>query len=205
MNIRFDISLQGVGKKFYNRWLFKDITVRLEPGSQLALVGRNGSGKSTLMRIIAGQLSPTAGKIYYTRGKARITVERVFHFISWSGPHVALYPELSLTEHIRLHYQFKDCLLANPQDLVDILRLQADKDKPLRFYSSGMLQRVKVGLALFTKSEVLMLDEPTSNMDEDNARQILELIDKYLLGRTYILASNMEREFGRIEQVLRLP
>ena len=95
-------------------------------------------------------------------------------------------------------------LLKNPEEVIDILNLRPHIDKKLRFYSSGMLQRAKVGLALFTQSDILLLDEPTSNMDPDNANLILDLIDNHLEERTYVLASNMEREYQSFEHILRL-
>ena len=198
------IKLDNIGKKFYQRWIFKDISHDFGEFPRLALVGKNGSGKSTLLRIIGGQLTPTRGKLTATKGKASINPDSFFRFISWAGPFTSLYLDLTIEEQINLHFKFKACTLKNPQDLVEILDLKNHKDKKLRFYSSGMLQRAKMGLAIFSKSDILLLDEPTSNMDPDNAAKILGLIEENLGDRTYILASNMEREFHSFEQILRL-
>jgi ABC-type multidrug transport system ATPase subunit len=198
------IKLENIGKKYYQRWIFKDISHDFQASSRLALVGKNGSGKSTLLRIIAGQLSPSSGKLSgYKEGK-KIGVDHFFRYISWAGPFTALYPDLTITEQIALHFQFKPCLVEEPAQIMDILDLRPHQDKKLRFYSSGMLQRAKVGLALFTRSDVLLLDEPTSNMDPENAQMILDLIEKYIDNRIYVLASNMEREYQSFEHILRL-
>jgi ABC-type multidrug transport system ATPase subunit len=199
-----EIELQGIGKKFYGRWLFRNLNKQLKTGDRIALVGSNGSGKSTLLRIIAGQMQASEGKLSYSLEGKKIDPELFFRQISWSGPYVELYQDLSFAEHLRLHFRFRKCLLESKDEVIELLQLGPHRDKKLRFYSSGMLQRAKVGLALFTQSEVLMLDEPTSNMDRDNARRILGLLESHLGDRIFILASNMEREFGSFSNILRL-
>ncbi|MEZ4825731.1 MAG: ATP-binding cassette domain-containing protein [Bacteroidia bacterium] len=202
--MNLNIQLEGIGKKFYHRWIFRDISHDFSIHPQLALVGRNGSGKSTLLRIIAGQLTPSAGKIVWTEGEFRIPAEQYYRHLSWAGPFTDLYPDLTLKEHIRLHFQFKACILPEPEELISLLKLEDHQDKMLRYYSSGMLQRVKVGLALFSRSNLLILDEPTSNMDSANAEWMLGLINTHLNNRFYLLASNMEREYQNIPRILQL-
>lgn len=170
----------------------------------MALIGTNGSGKSTLLRIIAGQLSPTEGKVEYHADNKRIAYSKFYEYVSWAAPSIDLYDELTLREHISWHFKLKPSRLENPMDLVSILSLEDDQDKKLRLYSSGMLQRVKVGLALFTQSKLLLLDEPTSNMDTANADRMLSLIEEQRAGRVLILASNLEREYGEFEQKIKL-
>jgi len=199
-----EVLLQDIGKKFYGRWLFRKIKQKLKAGERLALVGSNGSGKSTLLRIIAGQMNPSEGKVIYQVQGKKIHSEKFFQHLSWSGPYIELYQDLTFEEHLKLHFRFKKCLLDDPKELIDILNLRPHKDKKLRFYSSGMQQRAKVGLALFTQSQLLLLDEPTSNMDSENATRMLNLIESHLGDRILVLASNMEREFHTFEQVLRL-
>lgn len=199
----FDIELDSIGKKFNKRWLFKDLTFSLGQQKKLALIGTNGSGKSTLLRILAAQTTPSAGKIRYHVNGNSLPVAEAYKHISWMGPYLEVFPELNLEELFTLHFRFKSPLLSQ-EKIMDLLNLSDEKNKMLRYYSSGMLQRAKVGLALFTDSQVLMLDEPTSNMDKRNADLILGLIDEYLGDRIYILASNMEREYGSFQNQLRL-
>lgn len=200
----FSLEANDIGKKFYNRWLFKDISFELKAGERLALVGTNGSGKSTLLRIVAGQLVPTVGAMRYHLHQQPIEADRVYQHLSWTGPQVEPYVELSLREQIALHFRFKRCILPQPEAIIDILNLGAHADKPLQVYSSGMLQRMKVGLALFTASDMLLLDEPTSNMDEANAAFMLELIAQHIGERVYVLATNLSREYAQFDQVLTL-
>ena len=203
-NERFALQAKAIGKRFYNRWLFKDISFQLCAGERMALVGTNGSGKSTLLRIVAGQLAPTIGGMTYSAAGNNIPSDRFYRHLSWTGPQVEPYTELTLREHIDLHFRFKQCLLPQPESLIQILNLSAHADKPLQVYSSGMLQRMKVGLALFTASDVLLLDEPTSNMDEENAAFMLDLIAQHIGQRVYVLATNLRREYEQFDRVLTL-
>lgn len=198
------IHLAQLGKQFYQRWLFRDLTYDSQvQGRHLALIGHNGSGKSTLLRIIAGQMNPSTGRVTYEQGGKRLPVDSYYQHISWAAPYVDLFPDLSLREHLRLHFRFKACLLDTPEQVAHVLDLDEHLDKKLRFFSSGMLQRVKVGTALFSQSSLLLLDEPTANMDQGNAARMLDLIQQHLGERVYILASNLEREFaGMTSQIV---
>lgn len=203
MDSAFSLKLENVGKQFYRRSLFQGLNLELQSGDSLALVGTNGSGKSTMLRIIAGQLSPSSGKVTYRLNKSLIpSVERYRH-LSWSAPYVSLFPELTIKEQFRLQSRFKKSLLSEKKFLA-ILDLEMHADKPLRFYSSGMIQRAKVGLALFSQSSLLLLDEPTSNMDSHYANLIIGLIKEYQDNRILVLASNLVREYGELSHQIHL-
>jgi ABC-type multidrug transport system ATPase subunit len=204
MESRLHIQLQQVGKQFYRRWIFRDVNLELSSPSKIALVGTNGSGKSTLLRIIAGQLSPSEGSITFKTGSQRLPISQVYQSLSWAGPQLEMYPELSLEELLDLHFRLKPCRLENPFSLIDLLDFRGHHQKPLKFFSSGMQQRAKVGIALFTQSALLLLDEPTSNMDEANAQRMLGLIEEHSQDRILVLASNMKREFESYAEILKL-
>lgn len=197
-------ALEDVGKKFYQRWLFKGISHDFQEAPHVALVGRNGSGKSTLMRIIAGQMLPSVGSVTCQIDEKPFPKDKFYQIISWSGPYIDLYEDLTLKEQIDLHFALKKCLLSSPRDIIALLRLEAHQHKQLRLYSSGMLQRVKVGLAVLTDTPILLLDEPTSNMDPENAAIMLALIQEHTQNRIMVLASNMEREYLSFDHVLKL-
>ncbi|MEO0473958.1 MAG: ATP-binding cassette domain-containing protein [Bacteroidota bacterium] len=204
MSEKIHIQLNAIGKQFYQRWIFRRISHDFSVAPHLALVGTNGSGKSTLLRIIAGQLAPTEGNVQVFRGSQRIPLDQLYRSISWAAPYIDAYEDLNLEELFSLYFQLKTCLLPSQEAVIRTLNLWEDRTKPLKFYSSGMLQRAKVGMALFTKSDVLLLDEPTANMDDANANRMLGLIDEYAAGRMLVLASNMTREFARFDHVIRL-
>lgn len=199
----FSLKLENVGKQFYRRSLFQGLNLELKTGDSLALVGTNGSGKSTLLRIIAGQLAPSTGRVVYRLGERLIPASERYRFLSWSAPYISLFPELTIREQFRLQLKFKQ-LLISEAEFLRILELEDHADKPLRFFSSGMIQRAKVGLALFSQSSLLLLDEPTSNMDTHYATLMLGLIRQYQGNRMLILASNLSREYGEMSHQIHL-
>lgn len=203
MNSVFSLKLENVGKQFYRRSLFQGLSLELNSGDSLALVGTNGSGKSTMLRIIAGQLAPSTGKVSYRLGDRLIPSAERYQFLSWSAPYISLFPELTIREQFRLQQQFKKALLSE-KEFLTILDLEAHADKPLRFFSSGMSQRAKVGLALFAESALILLDEPTSNMDSHYASLMLGLIKEYQGDRILVLASNLAREYGELSHQIHL-
>lgn len=199
----FELKAQGLGKKFYRHWVFRDIDLTLHTGDRLLVTGANGAGKSTLIRVLAGQLTPTTGTLQLTQDGKAIDPEVAHRVLSWSGPYMDLYPELTLREAVAMHFRFRDSLLP-PAEVTRLLRLEAHTDKQLRHFSSGMLQRVKVGLAIFTRAPLLLLDEATATMDESNARYIYDLTHAHLADRILIYASNNAVEFERFERRLEL-
>ncbi len=203
MKDELTITLNRVGKQFYRSWLFRGITTSMDAGEQIALIGTNGSGKSTLMRVIAGQMSPSEGKVNYIKKGTIIPAVDRYRYIAWAAPYLSVFPELTFPEHFRLQNRFSSPLVS-AADALELLQLQSHRLKPLRYYSSGMLQRAKVGLALFQQSDILLLDEPTSNMDDHFSSMILALIRTYAQDRTLILASNLEREYGEIVRQIHL-
>jgi ABC-type multidrug transport system ATPase subunit len=194
-----DLSAKDLGKRFFRHWVFRHLDFQLHSGQRMLLTGPNGSGKSTLMRILAGQMSPTAGSLSLAFEGKPVDPEQWYRHLSWSGPYHELYGDLTLDEAMRMHFRFRKPLLPLPQ-IVEALRLEAHGDKQLRHFSSGMLHRVKVGLAIFSQSELLLLDEATTNMDEENSRYILDLTFTHLGGRGLLYASNNPMEFGLFEE-----
>lgn len=194
---------KGLGKRFHRQWIFRHVNLALQSGDRLLLTGSNGSGKSTLLRMLAGQLTPTEGSLQFFRGKAALHPQLWYQYLSWSGPYMDLYPELTLRETFRLHQRFRDAYL-EPDTCIERLELAPHADKELRNFSSGMLHRVKVGLALFTRSELLFLDEATTNMDRHNGDLIWGLTKEFQQDRLLIWASNKEDEFDWFEMVLEL-
>ena len=195
------LSLQGIGKKFYRNWVFRNLDFEFSAGEKVLLSGDNGAGKSTLMRILAGQLAPTEGKIHLEIAGKIIDFEHYYRHITWSGPYLDLYTDLTLKESIQLHASLRPLYVPN-KEVASILQLQDHENKILKHFSSGMLHRVKVGLGILTRSSILLLDEATTNMDEANSKLVIDLMDKYLDGRILVFASNKVEEFGMFEKKL---
>jgi ABC-type multidrug transport system ATPase subunit len=202
------IELKDIGKRFRYEWIFKNITHTFENGKSYAVLGPNGSGKSTLMKILSGHLTPSAGEItFYNNGKKR-DGETIYHLVSYAAPYIDLIEELTLTEIIAFHSKFKPLSrnlsgsteTAKINSLIDILNFQKSRNKEIRFFSSGMKQRLKLALAICSETPILLLDEPTTNLDAQGVEWYQNLIKTFVLDtpthdRLVIVASNIEHDY----------
>lgn len=186
------IELNSVSKRFAFEWIFKDIKLTIEQGERIAIIGPNGSGKSTLLRVLMGALEPSNGKILFQdkAGKA-LDPNQVHKNLSFTAPYMDIPMDLTLDEMVRFHFTFKKPLDGiNPSDIAQIAYLEKSKHKLLSHYSSGMLQRLKLSLAILSSSELLILDEATTNLDVDAKKWFRNMLNKHLAGRSLILATN---------------
>jgi ABC-type multidrug transport system ATPase subunit len=200
-----NLHVESVSKKYHRSWVFRDLSFTLSEGQSIILTGPNGSGKSTLLRILAGRESPTQGKVTLTLQGRQVPRDEWYRHLSWAGPWLDLYPDLTLAEMAKLHFSLRTCLLpGGAAGVIEALSLGQHSDKPLRVFSSGMLHRVKVGFALFSDSSLLLLDEATANLDPENAAFIFQLIREYQKERMLIFATNAADEFDRFGTRLHL-
>lgn len=198
------IILTDVGRRYNREWIFKHITYEFESGKSYAILGPNGSGKSTLLKVLSGSLAPSAGSIYYEMNDKAVDVESVFQYLSLATPYVELIEEFTLREQIQFHFKFKNYLSGYSEpEVVHLLGLENAIDKELKFFSSGMKQRVKLALACCSDSAFVLLDEPTSNLDAAGEGWYLELVDKTKRAdRLFIICSNQEKEYNFCDQTL---
>jgi ABC-type multidrug transport system ATPase subunit len=199
-----EVRAEGLGKSWAKRWLFRNLSLHLAPGQRLVITGPSGCGKSTLLRIVAGQLLSNEGSVTYTSQQGSVLdIDTLYRRLAWAGPALEPHPALTVNETLRLHFQLKHNLLGSAAQVLRALDLEAQAGLPVGRLSSGQRQRLCVGLALFTESELLILDEPTTHLDSATAERLLELISTYSVGRSCLFASNLEREFALADQ--RLP
>jgi len=191
------IILENLGRRFNRDWIFRSINYDFSLPHSYAILGINGSGKSTLLQILNGSLSPSAGSISFFYQQKKIEVERVYQHISLAAPYLELIEEFSLSEVIDFHFQFKTCLNGmDRQKIIGLLQMEDSKHKLLRYFSSGMKQRVKLALAFCADTPLLMLDEPTANLDTQGIDWYLQLIEKFAANRLTLICSNQEHEYS---------
>lgn len=184
------ILLENVGKRFNREWIFRGINLNLSSKNNYVILGRNGAGKSTFLQTIAGRYETSEGLIRY-ENDTEIAVENIYKHLSICAPYLELYEEYSLTESIELQQNFKPFA---PQitstDIPELLQLNHAKDKPLKYYSSGMKQRVKLGLAILADCPLLLLDEPTNNLDKKGIDWYQKTIEQYATDKLIVVCSN---------------
>jgi len=187
------IVLEGISRKYNYDWIFRDVNYVFESGEAYAILGSNGSGKSTLLQIISGHLHPSGGTISYQLGEKSITAEDIFRYISYSGPYLEILEEFTLEEMIRFHRKFKTFIQdLSEEDVIRITQLGKNRKKPIKYYSSGMKQRVKLALALLSDSRIILLDEPASNLDHQAIEWYRSLVKEYHRDRILIICSNSQ-------------
>jgi ABC-type multidrug transport system ATPase subunit len=190
------ITLEGIGRRFNQEWIFKGIDYQFNSGGKYAVLGPNGSGKSTLLSVILGNLSPSEGIITYSEEK-RIAVEKIYQYVSFAAPYLDLIDEFTLQETIDFHFKFKQLHKDFDEGMVlELLGLKKSQDKALKHFSSGMKQRTKLVLACCTETPILLLDEPTSNLDKQGVSWYHELIERFTANRLVIVGSNQEAEYS---------
>lgn len=198
------IILTDVGRRYNREWIFKHINYAFESGRSYAILGPNGSGKSTLLKVLSGSLTPSAGNIYFEWNNKTVEAEEIFQYLSLATPYVELIEEFTLREQIQFHFKFKKYLAGYSElEVVQLLGLEKAIDKELKYFSSGMKQRVKLALACCSDSTIVLLDEPTSNLDRAGEEWYLALVDKTKHSdRLFIICSNQEKEYLFCDQTL---
>jgi ABC-type multidrug transport system ATPase subunit len=185
------LKLEEIGKRFKRDWIFKGITSELGIGVY-AVLGGNGSGKSTLLKIISGASSPTQGKVWLqtTQGKKLEKFEMLNH-IAFAAPYMELPEELTLREFFTFSHRIKPY-----QAQVDFaffvkkLLFENQEDKPIKYFSSGMKQRLRLGHVFLSACDVLILDEPSSNLDAPTLLWYQRMLYDYGKNKIVLVGSN---------------
>ena len=195
------ISLSNAGKRFNREWIFRHFTHDFLPGHRYAITGPNGSGKSTLLQVIAGSLTFNEGQVQYGTGDHPVAPEKAYRHISIAAPYLELVEEFTAEEMLDFHARFKDLVSPVPGILAAV-GLQAAAQKQIRYFSSGMKQRLKLAQAFFSDCPVLLLDEPTTNLDADGIALYHQLISGCTTGKLVIVSSNDKEEYSFCNEVI---
>jgi len=189
-----NISLSDIGKRFGTQWIFRNVNCEFPGGSKTVIVGHNGSGKSTLLQIISGYTTPSKGNVAFGSAEDKMDEDEVFKHIGICSPGMELFDNLTLEEHLKFHFTFKDkSELWSDNEIIDLLFLEDAKTKLIKNFSSGMKQRLKLGLTLLSDVKVLLLDEPISNLDAQGVQWYQDIINKYCVDKTIIVCSNEKK------------
>jgi ABC-type multidrug transport system ATPase subunit len=197
------IELSGAGKRFNREWIFRDATLSFQSPLAYAITGSNGSGKSTLLQCLGGMLQLSEGTINYTSSKGVVAPEHAYKEVSFCAPYLSVIEEMTLSEFLQFHSQFKNLLPSvTVKEIISILGLEAAADKQIRLYSSGMKQRVRLAQAIFSDTEMVLLDEPCSNLDAIGIELYHRLIQDYCRNRLVVVSSNDKTEYSFCEQII---
>jgi ABC-type multidrug transport system ATPase subunit len=199
------VSLTDAGKRFNRDWIFRHFSFTFEKGKSYAITGPNGSGKSTLLQVLSGNMQINEGTITYVNGDKEILLENIYNQVSICAPYLEVVEEMTLSEFLSFHEKFKPFLSSiTIEKVISIVGLENAANKQIRFYSSGMKQRVKIAQAIFSDTAILLLDEPCTNFDTAGINLYHQLISDYCSDRLVIVSSNDETEYRFCEEKINI-
>ena len=200
------IEVSGIQKSFGDRKVLKDINFTIETPNSIGITGHNGSGKSTLMKILAQIIAPTKGKVTIKHDGNELPADRHLEVIKMVAPEMALYEMLSAYENLEFFAKLASVPMPKSEQdrLLDLVGLAGRGDDFVGAYSSGMKQRLKYAVALLAKPEILLLDEPTSNLDDEGKQIVVNIMKQQQNERILIIATNEQEDLNRVASVIRL-
>ncbi len=202
----YSIHSQNLSKLFGRRLIFKDINFSWSEKGIFGISGPNGSGKSTLVKIVAGLISASSGKIVHKNSEGEIIPELLHNHIGFVSPYLVLYEEFSAWENLQIFSKIRGVSFNEKLILFYLKQFLLDtrKDDLVKTYSSGMKQRLKFIFALMHSPEVLVFDEPTSNLDEEGKKVVYDIVSEEGKNKIVIVASNEVKDLELCDEVLLL-
>jgi heme ABC exporter ATP-binding subunit CcmA len=193
----YSVQLQQVSKLYGSFAALRRVSLDCQPAQCVVILGPNGAGKSTLLRVIAGLIAPSHGAVTLFGAPAAAASR---HRIGYLGHDSMLYDELTAAENLRYTarlYAGHTTTLLSPEDALTLVALDPALDRPVSAYSQGMRQRAALARVLMPSPELLLLDEPFSNIDAASSARMLEVLAQLRSAGTTILLTTHQPELAR--------
>ncbi len=198
------LQAENLGKKYNREWIIKDLCFEFKYPSIIAITGPNGSGKSTFLKLIAGYVLPSSGGIKWIIDNKEISIDHQFRHMAVSAPYMQIVEDLTLNEFLDFHQNFKTFRASeNKESFLFKTGLEKQGNKFIKDFSSGMKQRVKLGLCFYFENDLLLIDEGTTNLDKQGVEWFQNEVNSQG-DRLIILFSNQEQEYSLAEEILNL-
>jgi ABC-type multidrug transport system ATPase subunit len=204
MTSGFSITAKDLDKRFNREWIFRKLSYQFIAGNIYAITGPNGSGKSTLLQVLSGFVPSSDGVLQYSYlNQPDIPVEEVYRHLAVAAPYMDLIDEFTLLEQLQFHFKLKKIRGGITIDnLIKIMYLDEARNKYIRNFSSGMKQRVKLGLAFYTEADLIILDEPGTNLDQQAFEWYVTELNKLPIDSLILIASNNPAEYPEKTKIL---
>lgn len=195
-----------LSKRFNREWIFKQLSFHFKAGNKYVITGPNGSGKSTFLQVLSGHIPPSGGSIRYETADGKdIAVDEIYQSLSVAAPYMDLIDEFTLMEQLQFHFKLKK--IRNHFSIGNVLKimyLENARDKFLSNFSTGMKQRVKLALAFYSDTPLVILDEPGTNLDSQAFVWYRTELDKLPADCTVLIASNNPMEYPQNCEILNI-
>lgn len=189
------IRAEHVAKRFGRFQALQDVSFRVKEGETFALLGPNGSGKTTMLKTIVGLTQPTSGRLFVHGLDISQHAVQSRHFLSYL-PQRAVFPEvLSAAEILRFYCRLRDIPVERARATLDRVGFNGFAGKPVSEFSGGMMQRLALAIMVLPDSPILLLDEPTANLDLHGAKNFREFIlAEKQRGKTILFSTHLLEE-----------
>lgn len=202
----YQLKADDLTKIYGRRLIFKNINFCFNENGIFGVAGHNGSGKSTLVKIITGIIGASKGSITHKIGEGKIPLEKLHDYIGFVAPYLILYDEFSAEENLQHFARIRN--IAYNKEKIDYLfnefLLYERRQDEVKGYSSGMKQRLKYIFALMHSPKLLVLDEPTSNLDSSGKDTVYKIIQSESVTSIVLLASNEESDLSLCRELIQL-
>lgn len=200
------IKVESLNKNFGERKVITSLNLELRQGESVAITGPNGSGKTTLLKLLLSLLRPSSGKVTYFDNDRVLSQEELRHRISFVSPYLSLYDQLSAEENLQFFTAVRGGNITGKEidSLLVRVGLEGRGMDLVSDYSTGMKQRLKYAVALSNKPDFLLIDEPSSGLDDSGKVMMTALIEEYRSGSIIIIATNEKEEYSLAHRQCRL-
>jgi heme exporter protein A len=200
----YSLEVDNLTKYFGRRLIFSNLSFKFSDNGIYGISGPNGSGKSTLVKIIAGIIAANKGEVKHSISGKVITEENLHNHIGFVSPYLILYEEFSAEENLIMFAKIRG--VEFDKHRVDYLfnkfLLHKRKDDLVKTFSSGMKQRMKFIFALMHSPQLIILDEPTSNLDDEGKNSVYEIVREEGNKNIVIIASNEKNDLELCDETI---
>ncbi|RPI17672.1 MAG: ABC transporter ATP-binding protein [Ignavibacteriae bacterium] len=193
-NTEVKLEVTSLKKIFDRKIIFKDVDFTLNTLDSLAITGKNGSGKSTLIKILANVFTQTTGQVSLSINGKKIEKQYFYKYIGFVSPYLNLYDEFSGYENLKIIAGIRGLPDNNIEPVLKRIGLWERRNDMLKIYSSGMKQRLKIAFSIIHEPQILLFDEPTSNLDAEGVQLVDSIAEEYKNRCILIIATNDEHE-----------
>lgn len=191
-----------ISKQYNQLAVIHDFSHSFKSQTTYGIIGSNGSGKSTLLKILAGYITPQSGTLSCSIDEKKIAIEQLYRHVSFMAPYIDLIDDFTLRENMEFHFAHKKTVGPTIEEIMALMQLPTEKR--IKDFSSGMKQKLKLTICVLSDSDILIIDEPGSFLDQTAKTYFQSILQQYNNNRLTIIASNEKNDLESCEEILNI-